>query len=68
MNARGLVELVILGIGLQRHVITPALFSIMVIVAIVTTMLAGPVIALVHPEAAAWRRPVREGAAAAAGE
>jgi Kef-type K+ transport system membrane component KefB len=61
MNARGLVELVILGIGLQRHVITPALFSIMVIVAIVTTMLAGPVIALAYPEAARWRtaRPCR---------
>jgi Kef-type K+ transport system membrane component KefB len=69
MNARGLVELVILGIGLQRHVITPALFSIMVIVAIVTTMLAGPVIALVHPEAAGWRvRVPEEAAAAAAGE
>ena len=55
MNARGLVELVVLSIGLQRHVITPALFSIMVIVAIITTMLAGPVIALVYPEAARWR-------------
>jgi phosphotransferase system HPr-like phosphotransfer protein len=55
MNSRGLVELVILSIGLQRHVITPALFSIMVIVAIATTMLAGPVIALAYPEAASWR-------------
>jgi Kef-type K+ transport system membrane component KefB len=65
MNSRGLVELVILGIGLQRHVITPALFSIMVIVAVITTMLAGPVIALAYPEAARWRTAGPGGAGAA---
>jgi Kef-type K+ transport system membrane component KefB len=66
MNARGLVELVVLSIGLQRHVITPTLFSIMVVVAIVTTMLAGPVIALAYPDAARWRRGAAQVAAAAA--
>lgn len=55
MNTRGLVELVVLSIGLQHHVITPALFSIMVLVAIITTMLAGPVIALIYPRSARWR-------------
>jgi Kef-type K+ transport system membrane component KefB len=52
MNARGLVELVVLGIALQHHIITPALFSIMVVIAILTTMMAGPVIHLVLPRPA----------------
>lgn len=43
MNARGLMELIILNIGLERGVITPTLFSIMVVMAIVTTLTALPV-------------------------
>jgi Kef-type K+ transport system membrane component KefB len=43
MNARGLMELIILNIGLQRGLIEPALFAIMVIMAIVTTVAATPV-------------------------
>ena len=42
MNARGLMELVILNIGLQRGLITPTLFTVMVTMTIVTTMAAGP--------------------------
>lgn len=42
MNARGLMELIILNIGLERGIITPTLFSIMVIMAIVTTLVATP--------------------------
>ena len=42
MNARGLMELIILNIGLERGLITPALFSIMVIMAVVTTLMATP--------------------------
>lgn len=42
MNARGLMELIILNIGLQRGVITPTLFSMMVLMAIVTTLMAAP--------------------------
>ena len=37
MNARGLMELIILNIGLQHGIITPLLFTVMVIMAIVTT-------------------------------
>jgi Kef-type K+ transport system membrane component KefB len=43
MNARGLMELIILNIGLERGVITPTLFSIMVLMAIATTLMALPV-------------------------
>ncbi|MBC8011807.1 MAG: cation:proton antiporter [Burkholderiales bacterium] len=42
MNARGLMELIILNIGLERGLITPALFSIMVLMAVVTTLMATP--------------------------
>jgi Kef-type K+ transport system membrane component KefB len=42
MNARGLMELIILNIGLQRGIIEKPLFTIMVIMAIVTTLMATP--------------------------
>jgi len=43
MNARGLMELIIINIGLQRGIITPELFAALVIMAIVTTLMASPV-------------------------
>jgi Kef-type K+ transport system membrane component KefB len=42
MNARGLMELIILNIGLQRGIIEPALFAMMVMMAILTTLAATP--------------------------
>ena len=42
MNARGLMELILLNIALERNLITPATFTSLVIVAIVTTLLATP--------------------------
>ena len=42
MNARGLMELIILNIGLQRGFIHLPLFSILVLMAIVTTLMASP--------------------------
>jgi Kef-type K+ transport system membrane component KefB len=42
MNARGLMELIVLNIGLELGVISPVLFSMMVLMAIVTTMSSGP--------------------------
>ncbi len=50
MNARGLMELIILNIGLERGVITPTLFTIMVLMAIVTTLTAVPAFNLVFGE------------------
>ena len=50
MNARGLMELIILNIGLERGIITPTLFTIMVLMAIVTTLMASPIFEWVyHP-------------------
>jgi Kef-type K+ transport system membrane component KefB len=43
MNARGLMELIMLNIGLERGIIQPTLFTIMVLMAVVTTLAATPV-------------------------
>lgn len=48
MNARGMMELIIINIGLQRGIIGPALFSMLVIMAIVTTFMASPLFDLVY--------------------
>jgi Kef-type K+ transport system membrane component KefB len=48
MNSRGLMELIIINIGLQAGVIGPALFSILVLMAIVTTLMASPVFEAVY--------------------
>jgi Kef-type K+ transport system membrane component KefB len=42
MNARGLMELIIINIGLQRGVISESLFAVLVIMAVVTTLMASP--------------------------
>lgn len=42
MNARGLMELIIINIGLAAGVILPGLFSVLVLMAILTTLLATP--------------------------
>jgi Kef-type K+ transport system membrane component KefB len=48
MNARGLMELIILNIGLERGIITPTLFTIMVLMAALTTLAASPVFEFVN--------------------
>ncbi|HEX6873528.1 MAG TPA: cation:proton antiporter [Micromonosporaceae bacterium] len=49
MNTRGLTELIILSVGLQLGVLDVKLYSLMVVMAVVTTAMAGPVLALTHP-------------------
>jgi Kef-type K+ transport system membrane component KefB len=49
MNTRGLMELVILNVGLDIKVISPALFSMMVIMALVTTFMTVPLLELICP-------------------
>ncbi len=50
MNARGLMELVILDVGLDIGVISPALFSMMIVMALVTTFMTTPVLNLICPQ------------------
>ncbi|PYP92259.1 MAG: hypothetical protein DMG65_04755 [Candidatus Angelobacter sp. Gp1-AA117] len=49
MNTRGLMELVILNIGLDIKVISPALFCMMVIMALFTTFMTTPVLEFLRP-------------------
>jgi len=48
MNSRGLMELIIINIGLQKGIIGPALFSMLVLMAVVTTMMASPLFEVVY--------------------
>jgi len=48
MNSRGLMELIIVNIGLQKGIIGPTLFAMLVLMAIVTTMMASPLFELVY--------------------
>ncbi len=48
MNARGLMELIIINIGLERGIIGESLFSILVLMAIVTTLMTSPLFEAVY--------------------
>jgi Kef-type K+ transport system membrane component KefB len=48
MNTRGLMELIALNIGLDLGVISPALFAMMVLMALVTTMMTAPLLRLLE--------------------
>ena len=50
MNTRGLIQLVVLNIGLDIGVISPALFTMMVLMALVTTFMTTPLLALIYPD------------------
>ncbi len=55
MNTRGLTELVILSVGLQLGFLDGQLYSLMVVMAVITTTMAGPLLAWLYP-----RRQVEE--------
>jgi Kef-type K+ transport system membrane component KefB len=50
MNTRGLMELIVLNIGLDLGVISPTLFAMMVLMALVTTITTAPVLEWLVPE------------------
>jgi Kef-type K+ transport system membrane component KefB len=50
VNTRGLIELVFLNIGLDIGVISPTFFTMMVLMALVTTFMTTPLLAWVYPE------------------
>ena len=50
MNTRGLTELVILGVGLQLHILTKPLYALMVVMALVTTAMSGPLLKAIYPD------------------
>jgi Kef-type K+ transport system membrane component KefB len=59
MNARGMMELILVNIGLQQGLITPTLFTILVLMTIATTLMAGPLFSALY-------RPADQGVAARA--
>ena len=54
MNTRGLMEVIVLNVGLDLGVISPTLFTMLVLMAIVTTLMTVPLLKVVLP-AASWR-------------
>jgi len=50
MNTRGLTELIVLNIGLDLGVITPLLFTMLVMMALVTTFMTSPLLELIYPK------------------
>ncbi|MEO6027783.1 MAG: cation:proton antiporter [Candidatus Binatia bacterium] len=65
MNTRGLMGLIVLNIGLDLGVISPTLFTMMVLMALVTTFVTTPLLARIYP-AAAVERDERDGVLTAA--
>ncbi|HEY6556271.1 MAG TPA: cation:proton antiporter [Polyangiaceae bacterium] len=50
MNTRGLMELIVLNIGLDLGVISPTLFTMMVLMALVTTFMTTPLLEWIYPQ------------------
>ncbi|HAQ19717.1 MAG TPA: cation/H(+) antiporter [Prolixibacteraceae bacterium] len=48
MNTRGLMELIVLNIGYDLGILSPEVFSMMVIMALVTTLMTGPALDLIE--------------------
>jgi Kef-type K+ transport system membrane component KefB len=60
MNTRGLMELIVLNLGLDLHILSPTLFAMLVLMAVITTFATTPVLQLLtsgatEPEAEAAR-------------
>jgi Kef-type K+ transport system membrane component KefB len=49
MNTRGLTELIVLNLALDQGVISPALFTALVVMALITTLMTGPILRLIDP-------------------
>jgi Kef-type K+ transport system membrane component KefB len=50
MNTRGLTELVILGVGFQLGILNQSLYTLMVVMALVTTAMSGPLLKAIYPD------------------
>jgi len=55
MNTRGLMQLIVLNIGYDLGILSPQIFAMMVLMALVTTFMTGPALDLIH-----WLIPERE--------
>jgi Kef-type K+ transport system membrane component KefB len=57
MNTRGLTELIVLNLGAQLGLITAPMFSMLLVMALVTTFMAGPALRLIDPKKKLTTRP-----------
>ncbi|WP_374012877.1 cation:proton antiporter [Pseudoxanthomonas koreensis] len=60
MNARGMIELIVMKVGLDAGLIGPEMFTLLLLVALITTLMTGPLLAWTG-----WRRGTTEPAAGA---
>ena len=58
MNTRGLMELIVLNIGLDLGVISPTVFTMMILMALVTTFMTTPILERIAPMVAAGREGI----------
>ena len=57
MNTRGLMELIVLNVGHDMNIISPLLFTMMVLMALVTTMATTPLLEALAPRMVRYNRP-----------
>jgi Kef-type K+ transport system membrane component KefB len=60
MNTRGLMELIVLNIGLDMGVLSPTLFAMFVLMALVTTFATGPLLSVILGRRGFADEPARE--------
>jgi Kef-type K+ transport system membrane component KefB len=48
MNTRGLLELIVLNLGLDLGILSPRIFAMMVLMALTTTAMTGPLLTLLR--------------------
>ena len=67
MNTRGLIELVALNIGLDIGVISPALFAMLVLMALITTFMTSPLLEWIYLAPLRRRQAIGDGVTNIAG-
>ena len=61
LNARGLIGLVIINVGLEMRIISPAVYTILVLTAVATTLMASPMLAWLYPRDGQGAAPIQDG-------
>ena len=56
MNTRGLMELIVLNVGYDLDILSPALYTMMVVMALATTCMTGPLLGILSPRTVTHRR------------
>ncbi|KAI8852306.1 Sodium/hydrogen exchanger family-domain-containing protein [Chytridium lagenaria] len=54
MNTKGLVEIIVLNLGLKAGIINDKIFSIFVVMAVATTVMTVPIVSVVYPESCSY--------------